>query len=66
MTEVENLLESVGGHRRGVGESETWLMKPCGDSLLSVFRALASDEQIYSIPDTEQKPPSDLVLRGAG
>jgi hypothetical protein len=31
-----------------------------------MFRALASDERIYSISDTEQKPASDLVLRGAG
>jgi hypothetical protein len=35
-------------------------------SLLYGFRALASDEQIYGILDTERKPPSDLVLRGAG
>jgi hypothetical protein len=35
-----------------------------GGSLLSVFRALASSERIYSIPDIQRKPLG-LVLRGA-
>jgi hypothetical protein len=35
------------------------------DGLLSVFRALSSNERIHSIPDIQRKP-LDLVLGGAG
>jgi hypothetical protein len=37
MTEVDSLLEFVGGHGRGARESETWLMKPCGEASYTGF-----------------------------
>jgi hypothetical protein len=58
--EVDNLTQFVGGHRRGARESETLLFKPCGEA----SRALASNERIHCILDTEQKP-LDLVCEAS-
>jgi hypothetical protein len=37
MTEVDSLLEFVGGHGRGARESETLLMEPCGEASYTGF-----------------------------